>query len=203
MEKPMTTWLPITDRRGFLRASLAASVVAPGVASRAWAADLALTPSCGAEAHATPRQTEGPYFTPGSPERASLLEPGMKGTAMEVAGLVLSTRCEPVARALVDVWHADADGSYDNAGYRLRGHQFTDEHGRYRFETIVPGLYPGRTRHYHVKVQAPGGPLLTTQLYFAGESQNDRDFIYRPELLLAVSEDDGSKHGRFDFVVST
>ena len=69
-----------------------------------------------------------------------------------------------VARALLDVWHADDRGGYDTAGFRLRGHQFTDGSGRFELETIVPGLYPGRTRHIHVKVQAPNGPILTTQL---------------------------------------
>src|SRR5262249_5749605 len=83
-----------------------------------------------------------------------------------------------------DVWHADEDGEYDNAGSRYRGHQFTDAEGRYRFETIVPALYSGRTRHYHVKIQPKGGRLVTTQLYFPGEPMNRRDGLYRPELEL-------------------
>ncbi len=74
--------------------------------------------------------------------------------------------CVPVAGALLDFWHADADGEYDLDGFRLRGHQFTDGEGHFSLETVMPGLYPGRTRHIHVKVQAPGGPILTTQLYF-------------------------------------
>ncbi len=69
-------------------------------------------------------------------------------------------------RALVDLWHADECGEYDNSGFRYRGHVFTDAQGRYRFRTIVPAIYSGRTRHYHVKVQAPRGRVLTTQLYF-------------------------------------
>ena len=112
--------------------------------------------------HPTLEQTEGPYFKPDSPLRASLLEPGMAGTKIVVTGMVLSTSCQPVARALLDVWHADDRGGYDNAGFRLRGHQFTDDQGRYRLETIVPGVYVGRTRHFHVKVQAPNRPGLTT-----------------------------------------
>ena len=78
---------------------------------------------------------------------------------------------------------------YDNNGYRLRGHQFTDADGRYAFETIVPGLYPGRTRHFHVKFQAANNPVLTTQLYFPGEPDNERDGIFRPELLLTIEGD--------------
>ena len=64
----------------------------------------------------------------------------------------------PGGGALVDLWHADERGDYDNAGFRYRGHLFTDGEGRYRFRTILPALYTGRTRHYHVKVQAPQQP---------------------------------------------
>jgi protocatechuate 3,4-dioxygenase beta subunit len=145
------------------------------------------TPACDDGDDPTPSQTEGPYFTPDSPERASLLEAGMAGDRLTLAGTVLATDCRPVRRALLDFWQADAGGQYDNQGYRLRGHQFTDAEGRFRLETIVPGLYPGRTRHIHVKVQAPDRPVLTTQLYFPGEAANDSDGIFRQELLLDVA----------------
>jgi protocatechuate 3,4-dioxygenase beta subunit len=159
------------------------------------------TPSCPGSASPTERQTEGPYFKPDSPRRASLLEPGMTGTKIVVTGMVLSTACQPIARALLDVWHADDRGAYDTSGFRLRGHQFTDDLGRYRLETIVPGIYVGRTRHVHVKVQAPGRPVLTTQLYFPGEAANARDPIFSPELVMQVSDASGGKTGTFDFVV--
>lgn len=160
-------------------------------------------PACGDDDDPTPAQTEGPYFTPDSPERASLVEPGIAGTRIAVAGRVLTTACRPVARALVDVWHCDADGVYDNSGYRLRGHQYTDADGRYRLETIVPGQYPGRTRHYHVKVQAPGKPVLTTQLYFPDEPGNAGDGIFDPALVMDVRDAaDGGKAAAFDFVVA-
>jgi len=60
-----------------------------------------------------------------------------------------------VGGALLDFWQADAAGDYDNTGFRLRGHQFSGADGRFRLATVVPGLYPGRTRHIHVKVQRP------------------------------------------------
>ncbi len=121
---------------------------------------------------------------------------------MTLTGSVLTTACQPVAQALLDVWHADQEGNYDNQGYRLRGHLFTDAQGRYRLETIVPGLYSGRTRHLHVKVQARRpGPVLTTQLYLPGELANDRDGTFRPELLMEVREVGGRKDAAFDFVV--
>jgi protocatechuate 3,4-dioxygenase beta subunit len=137
---------------------------------------------CGSHGHdadeATIRQTEGPYFKPSSPQRADLVEPDTKARLVEINGQVLTSSCRPVERALVDLLHADEHGEYDNAGFRYRGHLFTDGEGRYRFRTILPALYPGRTRHYHVKVQAPERPVLTTQLYLPDEPTNRRD---RPE----------------------
>ena len=142
----------------------------------------------------TPRQTEGPFFTPNSPKRISLLE-GKEKSRLVVTGAVLSAQCKPVPNALLDFWHSDERGEYDNQGYRYRGHQFADAEGRYRLETIVPAEYPGRARHIHVKVQAPGGRILTTQLYFPGER---RDSLYRPELEVKRVK---GEETRFDFVV--
>jgi protocatechuate 3,4-dioxygenase beta subunit len=148
---------------------------------------------------ATPRQMEGPFFKPRSPERTSLIEAGVPGTRILVTGQVLSTRCQPVPGALLDFWQCDSKGEYDNRGNTLRGHQFTDAEGRYRLETILPGVYPGRTRHIHVKVQAPNKPILTTQLYFPNEPQNANDFLFRPDLLIVIG--DAQSAGRFDFVL--
>lgn len=165
-------------------------------------AELSPTPSCGDEGP-TLRQGEGPFFKPRSPERADLREPGIKGDTMVLTGFVLTRGCRPVERALLDLWHADESGAYDNDGFRLRGHQYTDAEGRYRFLTIVPASYEGRTRHYHFKVQPPGGRLLTTQLYFPGEPQNRKDGLFRRELLMKVAKADegGGRAGRFDFVL--
>ena len=168
------------------------------------AGTLAPTPACDDGDDPTLAQTEGPYFTPDSPQRASLLEAGMDGRRLVVAGTVLTTDCRPVRRALLDFWQADDAGQYDNQGYRLRGHQFSDAEGGWRLETVVPGLYTGRTRHIHVMVQAPDGPVLTTQLYFPGEPANDRDGIFRPELLLAAGRDRGdTRQASFTFVLET
>ncbi len=161
---------------------------------------LAPTPAC-TDGDATVSQTEGPFFTPNSPERASFLADVSKGTPLVLTGSVLTTACHPVARALVDVWHADDEGNYDNDGYRLRGHQFTDADGRYRLETIVPGLYPGRTRHIHVHAQAPERPVLTTQLYFPDEPANAADGIFDPALAMEVRDTDDGPVAFFDFVL--
>jgi len=162
---------------------------------------LALTPTCDDDG-LTPAQTEGPYFTPRSPEKQDFFADAPNGEKMTIAGYVLSENCQPVAKALVELWHADETGIYDNVGYKLRGHQFTDTDGRWRFDTIMPGLYPGRTRHYHLKVQRPGGRVLTTQLYFPGEPQNDRDNIFDSGLLLDVAPTNDGKFGRYDFVLA-
>jgi protocatechuate 3,4-dioxygenase beta subunit len=146
-------------------------------------------------------QTEGPYFKARSPLRTSLLEPGVTGTRIVVSGAVLSTDCRPIPRALLDFWQADDGGGYDNTGHRLRGHQFSDDRGQYRLETVVPGLYPGRTRHIHVKVQAPRQPILTTQLYFPGEPANRSDFIFSPALVVKVEEGGTGKVATFDFIL--
>jgi protocatechuate 3,4-dioxygenase beta subunit len=161
------------------------------------------TPACDDGDDETPPQTEGPYYTLSSPRRRSLLEPELPGTRLAVTGRVLTTRCRPVRGALLDFWQADAGGVYDNEGYRLRGHQLTDGRGRYRLETVVPGLYSGRTRHIHVKVQAPGGPVLTTQLYFANEPRNRTDGIFDPDLVMTVRRAGTWRSARFDFVVET
>jgi protocatechuate 3,4-dioxygenase beta subunit len=191
-------------RRAFLGvalgmpAALAASGPRPAGAQ---GRTLPATPACEG-GRPTVSQTAGPYFKPRSPRRSSLIEPDMAGTRLVVTGLVLSTDCRPISGALVDFWQADDRGEYDNAGFRLRGHQLTDEAGRYRLETIVPGSYPGRTRHIHVRVQAPNQPPLTTQLYFPGESRNQRDGIFDPALLLKMEDRADGKAGTFDFVLA-
>ena len=164
---------------------------------------LSPTPACGDDDDPTPAQTEGPYFTPNSPERVSLRESGLRGAILVIEGQVLTQSCQPVGRALVDFWQCDDAGVYDNTGFRLRGHQFTDDSGRYRLESIVPGIYTGRTRHIHVKVQAPNRPVLTTQLYFPNEPQNARDGIYAKDLELANYRDaSGGKAGAYTFVLN-
>jgi protocatechuate 3,4-dioxygenase beta subunit len=145
--------------------------------------------------------TEGPYYKTGSPERASLIEPGMNGTFLRLSGYVLTVDCQPVTHAWLDFWQANAQGQYDNNGYTLRGHEFTDANGYYSLETIIPGLYPGRTEHIHVKVQAPGGLLLTTQLFFPGVAQNQKDSIYSDQLLLAMQETPDEFLATFNFVI--
>ena len=154
-----------------------------------------------ASASVTPSLTEGPYYKSGSPEQADLYQNGMAGTKLVITGYVYNTNCQPVANAWLDFWQADANGNYDNSGYTLRGHQYTDANGRFQLTTVVPGLYPGRTEHIHVKVQAPNGQIITSQLFFPGVTQNDSDGIYNANLLLSIQETNDGLQGQYNFVV--
>lgn len=162
---------------------------------------LAPTPDCADDDDVTPAQTEGPYFKPNSPQRTNI-RGDASGTKLSLTGTVLTTACQPVAKALVDFWQADGNGVYDNSGFAFRGHQFTDAEGRYQLEAVLPGIYPGRTRHIHVKVQAPGGRLLTTQLYFPGEARNASDGIYRKDCEVAMTDTPDGKQATFTFVLN-
>src|ERR1044071_683919 len=139
-----------TTRRRFL---LSTGTLAAGWtlarADTAPAQELAPTPICHDGDEPTVRQTEGPFFKPSSPERADLREPAMGGRPVELSGFVLTRRCRPLNGALVDLWHADDKGEYDNTGFRYRGHVTTGPDGAFRFRTIMPALCSGRTRHYH------------------------------------------------------
>jgi protocatechuate 3,4-dioxygenase beta subunit len=165
-------------------------------------APLALTPEVADADEPTPAQTEGPFFTTRSPRRRSIVPAGASGTRLTLSGRVLTTGGRPIPRALLDFWQADGRGVYDNRGYRFRGHQLADARGRFVLQTVVPGLYTGRTRHIHVKAQAPRGRVLTTQLYFPGEARNRDDGLFDPELLLRrLRRVGGARVARFDFVL--
>ncbi|HET9663354.1 MAG TPA: intradiol ring-cleavage dioxygenase [Burkholderiales bacterium] len=188
-----------TGRRKFLGATLSLPLFSTGPV---FGQTLPLTPACGEKPERTPSQTAGPFYTPDSPRRSSLIEPGSRAERLVLTGLVLSPQCKPVSNALLDFWHCDETGEYDNRGFRYRGHVFADAQGRYRLETIVPGEYPGRTRHVHVKVQAPGSRVLTTQLYFPDEPRNRSDGIYRRELTMQVVRKAGQRDAKFDFIIA-
>ena len=189
-------------RRAVLGAGVLAAGSLFGIDRGAAEGPLPPTPACHDGDELTLPQTEGPYFKPSSPERIELFEEGMAGQPIELVGFVLSRACKPLAGALLDFWQADDKGGYDNSGFRLRGHQFSDAEGRYRLRSIVPGIYPGRTRHIHVKVQPRDGRVLTTQLYFPGEAKNRSDSLFRKDLQIRTAKNAGWLAGRFDFVVN-
>jgi len=189
-------------RRGFLLDS--------GMVAAAWelsrnaalAQELKPTLSCRDGDEPTLRQGEGPFFKPKSPQRSDLREPSAQARPATLSGFVLTRSCRPLPGAVVDLWHADEKGEYDDVGFRYRGHVITGSEGIYQFRTIVPAVYTGRTRHYHVKVQAPGTRLLTTQLYFPNEPANSRDSLFQRELLMQLMDLGDGVTGRFDFVLN-
>jgi protocatechuate 3,4-dioxygenase beta subunit len=150
----------------------------------------------------TPPVEEGPYYTPDSPERKTIAKKGTHGAKLVVEGQVLDREGHPIPHAWVDFWQADGRGRYDNQGYNLRGHQYTDKNGRYRLETVRPIEYSFRSPHIHAKVRATeSSPVLTVQLYFPGEKRNASDPLFEKGTLLDVKDTKEGQKATFDFVV--
>ncbi|QCL97813.1 intradiol ring-cleavage dioxygenase [Agrobacterium tumefaciens] len=192
-----------STRRSLLTAFLTLPVIdaAHSTVFAQTTSELPLTPHCPAGGKPTLEREAGPFFKPDSPLERDLYSSAPGGERITVAGSVFDNRCRPLAGSLVEIWHADEKGNYDSVGFRLRGHQFTDAQGRWWFNTIIPALYPGRTRHFHVKVQRPGGRVLTTQLFFPGESRNAGDRLFHHALLLDLKKTDDGPFAQFDFVI--
>jgi catechol 1,2-dioxygenase len=157
------------------RADGSAGVDSSGADTRP-AADSMLADARGADAASTCEATKGdalgPFHESGAPFRAVIAEASEPGTRTYVEGVVYGPDCKtPLVGAVLDIWHADASGSYHAAGkqYRLRGQVKTDASGRYAFESIRPGNYDNRPAHYHFIISQPGHQPLTTQIYFAGD----------------------------------
>ena len=149
----------------------------------------------------TESTTAGPFYKPGAPFRSTLIESGIEGTPFVLSGRVLDPDGALRRNAIVDLWHADATGTYDNEGFRLRGRVRTDGEGRYTFRTIRPKFYSGRPAHFHFKVYGDGVRELTTQLFFTGDPLLGRDRIARSSLILTPQEHEDGLTAAFDFVV--
>lgn len=141
----------------------------------------------------TPSQTEGPFYPVALPvdRDGDLLQNGAlgyrRGQAVQLSGRVLDTAGRPLRGAEVEIWQCDEDGHYHHPGdggradpaFQGFGRVAVDELGRYRFRTLRPAAYSGRTPHIHVKVKQGGRTLLTTQLYVEGDAGNARDPLWR------------------------
>ncbi len=116
----------------------------------------------------------GPFYTENAPERSAT------GRGLVVTGRVLTIeRCAPLGRAKLEWWSANPSGDYDETH---RATQAADDEGRYRYETDVPGKYPGRPLHVHVRVTAPGHRALITQIYpQPGQAAVGVDFVLTRE----------------------
>ena len=161
---------------------------------------LLATPACGEDIAPTRSKTEGPFYSDNPPEKRNFRN-DTDGMPVTLIGYVLTANCTPIANTVVDLWHTDATGRYDNQGFNMRGYQRTDAQGRYYFDTIRPAKYAGRTPHYHVKVTPPNGRTLTTQLYFPDEPLNELDHLFDSALLMNMYPTSDGEIGRFDFVL--
>lgn len=125
---------------------------------------------------------QGPFYSANAPSiiNNQLALGNEPGTRFIISGRVLNLDCtEHIAGAIIDIWHADNAGEYDNTGFNLRGKTTSNSHGFYFFESIYPRKYLNgssyRPAHIHFKITPPSYPVLTTQLYFQGDSDNSTD----------------------------
>lgn len=164
--------------------------------------DQASDPTKGCSGRFTPSAEEGPFYKTGSPERTNIVELGTVGSKLVVEGHVFDRNCRPIAQAWLDFWQADGRGVYDNTGYNLRGHQYTDDNGRYYLETVRPVEYGSRTAHIHAKVKAnDNSPVLTVQLFLPGESRNQADRIFNSSLVMTIIDTDVGEKAAYNFVL--
>lgn len=157
----------------------------------------------------TERNSQGPYYRESAPFRAVLAGESEPGEPLVITGRVLAADgCTPLADAVVDAWHANADGRYYNVGgsrgdepeqFRLRGRVRTNARGEYRFETIMPGHYSSRPRHVHFIATHPRARELVTQMYFTGDPRLESDWLVKESLIVDPTGD----AARFDFVLRT
>ncbi len=139
----------------------------------------------------TPPNDLGPFYKPNAPRETSLARPGDPGLPLKVSGAVFNTRGHALPGALIEIWHADPFGQYDNQGFHYRALFTSASAGSYAFDTNMPGHYPDRVaQHIHYKVTAPGHQPLITQLYFATDPAfgGDPDRNYRKDPLLQSRE---------------
>ena len=179
----------------------------------------------------TEAQTEGPLYPATLPPNPGndLVQPAgqagrAKGVVAHVGGRILDVAERPLAGARVEIWQCDANGRYHlvddgrdgpprDANFAGYGQSATDAAGHYRFRTIRPVPYPGRTPHIHFMVTAPGLPRFVTQMYVAGEPGNRsdgvllgvRDSAARGRLMVALRPapeiEAGAVAGTFDIVL--
>jgi protocatechuate 3,4-dioxygenase beta subunit len=219
---------PVAEERETMAQGIArrAAILATGSALFAAApvvrgADASLLP--------TVPQSTGPFYPPEMPldhdsdlVRVAGAAAQAIGTVVHVLGRVQATNGRPLPGARIEIWQCDANGRYlhpgdsgarpRDGGFQGYGQTVTAVDGGYRFRTIKPVPYPGRTPHIHFAIAAAGFAPLVTQMYVAGEPLNEQDFLYRridpavrPGVTVALEAGDdlepGALKGRFDIVI--
>ena len=176
----------------------------------------------------TPPQTAGPFYPPPGARPGDqdwdLVKVAGKvraagGEVMHLSGRVLDAGGEPVPDTLIEIWQCDANGRYLHRGdpgdaprdpyFQGFGAIRSDARGHYRFRTIRPVPYPGRTPHIHARLIRPDGSELITQIYLEGHPLNGQDFLFRrlgrkaqeAASIRPSRRGDGDLEATFDFVV--
>ncbi len=160
---------------------------------------------------------EGPFYSDNPPEISEYIQgsESSKGNPLVISGRVLNLECsEYIPNTIIDVWHANHQGQYDNTGFNFRGFTRTNDQGFYLFKTIVPGKYLNgtdfRPSHIHFKVKPPNFPQLTTQLYFEGDDKIPGDaaasidsgtFDATNRIIPLNMNSTGVMEGQFDIVI--
>ena len=158
------------------------------------------------ECTSTTPQMEGPYYFTNIQEYSLLTEETSNIIVLQL--FVENEQCQPIERALIEIWHADTEGAYDlsNDARAFYAKQYTDMFGGCTFTSIIPGAYLNgpndyRPKHYHIKIWINNQERLTTQLYF----ENDPFLSYEPdtptELMLSLKEESNGWSSSFHFVV--
>jgi len=213
----------LAEARAARRKLLAASLAGAALASLPWRAR--------AQARvATPRQTAGPFYPrefPADGDNDLVAVRGRNGLAkgefLLLAGAVMDVSGGPLAGARVEIWQCNAFGRYhhprDSSSAPLDpdfqgwGEFVTGANGDYRFRTIKPVPYPGRTPHIHFRISGRAVPELVTQMYIEGEPGNERDGVLgsisdprqRAAVIVRLDQapDGKALAGRFDIVLRT
>ncbi len=161
---------------------------------------------------------EGPFYTENPPPMANqqLAKSDETGERIIISGRVFNLDCQQfIPNTIVDAWHANHAGDYDNEGYNLRGQITTNSQGFYLFETIKPGKYGNgntfRPAHIHFKITPPGFETLTTQLYFEGDTDLGTDaassirsgeFDASSRIIPLTMNQNGKLEGTWDIVIN-
>jgi protocatechuate 3,4-dioxygenase beta subunit len=200
---------PAAGRRRFV-------LLLPLLAALPWAS------RCAA-ATVTPSQMLGPFY-PLQPDPAAGNDLTMGGralgTPLTIVGRVLDTAGRAQAGVLVEIWQTNAHGRYHHPhddspapldpNFRGYGRATTGVGGDYRFRTVLPVRYPGRTPHVHFRLSRGGRELLVTQMYLPGAArENQRDGLFMAERdagsrarLIGIEQPDSPGTLRFDIVIA-
>jgi len=154
----------------------------------------------------------GPFYSEGAPTTEDLVPEGAQGTLLFLTGTVFYNDGEtPMTNTVLDAWQADHDGDYDNVGFDFRGKFATNETASYSMKTILPGKYLNganfRPRHIHFKVWNDTQELLSTQLYFEGDTDIPADpwassVDAQCRTIPLATDAEGNLHGVFDVTLN-